>query len=189
MAFTTKILKFACTASIIYRATFILISTGAPTEENHDVFLYLVFFIDTDVSQGSKWKQRTILGSVYHFHQHSDIVFQFYIMFNTYKHLCVSGKQKYTVAVWYNKYIPKEFLLVLTEARREIPGKHCSPNLCFSLFLISSLFYTKWSFKDYQTKCAAMFWGSFLSRCFMFGVIIVIGQGAALPLCSHLNFM
>ena len=117
VAFTTKILKFACTASIIYRATFILISTGAPTEENHDVFLYLFFY--------RYWR---FTGQQFH------IVFQFYIMFNTYKHLCVSGKQKYTVAVWYNKYIPKEFLLVLTEARREIPGKHCSPNPCFSSF-------------------------------------------------------
>ena len=35
---------FLCTASIIYKAAFILISTGAPTEENHDVFLYVFFF-------------------------------------------------------------------------------------------------------------------------------------------------
>ena len=89
---------FLCTASIIYKAAFILILTGAPTEKNHDVFS-VFFFTDTDVSQDSKGKQGIIFGSLCHFHEHSDIDSQFCIMFNTYKHLCVSGKQKYTMAV------------------------------------------------------------------------------------------
>ena len=64
---------FLCTASIIYKAAFILISTGASTEENHDVFLYVFFFTDTDASQDRKRNQGTIFGSFYHFHEHSDI--------------------------------------------------------------------------------------------------------------------
>ena len=88
---------FVCAASIIYKAVFILILTGTSTEERH---VFFVFFADTDVSQDSKGKQGTILfGSLYHFHEHSDIYLQFRIMFNTYKHLCVSRKQKYTMAV------------------------------------------------------------------------------------------
>ena len=134
VAFTTKILKFACTASIIYRATFILISTGAPTEENHDVFLYLFFFYRYWHFTGQQVKTENHPWFSLPLSRTFRYCFQFYIMFNTYKHLCVSGKQKYTVAVWYNKYIPKEFSFVLTEARREIPGKHCSPNPCFSSF-------------------------------------------------------
>ena len=89
---------FVCTASIIYRAAFILISAGAPTEKNHN-FFFCFFFTDTDVSHGSKGKQGTIFGSLYHFHEYSDIDLQFCIMFNTYKHLCVLGKQKCTMAV------------------------------------------------------------------------------------------
>ena len=105
------------------------------------MFFSSVFFsTDTDVSQNSKGKQGTILfSSLYHFHKHSDIYLQFCIMFNTYKHLCVLGKQKYTMAVWYNVYITKKLLSVLTEARREVPGKHCSPNPCFFSFLIFPL--------------------------------------------------
>ena len=129
---------FVCAASIIYEVVFILISTGTPTEM---IFLPSVFFFpDTDVSQDSKGKHGTILfSSLYHFHKHSDIYLQFCIMFNTYKHLCVLGKQKYTMAVWYNVYITKKLLSVLTEARRGVPGKHFSPNPCFFSFLISPL--------------------------------------------------
>ena len=88
---------FVCAASIIYKTTFKLISAVTPTEENHYVF-FMLFFTDTDVSQNSKGKQGTILfSSLYHFHKHSDIYLQFCIMFNTYKHLCVLGKQKYTI--------------------------------------------------------------------------------------------
>ena len=158
MAFTTKILKFACTASIIYRATFILISTGAPTEENHDVFLYLVFFIDTDVSQAASENREPslVLSTTF---TNIQILFSSFTscLIHTNIYVCRENRNTRWLSDIINTY-PKNFcLLVLTEARREIPGKHCSPNLCFSLFLISSLFYTKWSFKDYQTKCAAMF--------------------------------
>ena len=102
-------------------------------------FFRLCFFsyTDTDVSQDSKGKQGTILfSSLYHFHEHSDIYLQFCIMFNTYKHLCVLGKQKYTMTVWYNVYITKKLLSVLKKARRGVPGKHYSPNPCFFSFLI-----------------------------------------------------
>ena len=126
---------FVSTASIIYKVAFILILTGAPTEENHDAFsICFFFFTDTDASQDSKGKQGTIFGSLYHFHEHSDIDSQFCIMFNTYKHLCVSEKQKYTMAVLYNVYITKKFLSVLKEERRGIPGKHCLPNPYFFSF-------------------------------------------------------
>ena len=80
---------FVCAASIIYNVVFILISTGTPTEENHDIFSISFFFIDTDVSQGSKGKQGIILfSSLYHFHEHSDIYLQFCIMFNAYSYVC-----------------------------------------------------------------------------------------------------
>ena len=128
---------FVCAVSIIYKVVFVLISTGTPTEENHDIFsISFFFFTDTDFSQGSKRKQGIILfSSLYHFHEHSDIYFQLCIMF-THKHLCVLGKQKHTMAVWYNVYITKKLLLVLTEAKKGVPGKHCSSNLCFFSFPI-----------------------------------------------------
>ena len=64
---------FVRAASTIYKAAFILISTGTPTEENHDFFSICFFFTGTDVSEDSKGKQGTILfGSLYHFHEHSD---------------------------------------------------------------------------------------------------------------------
>ena len=129
---------FVCAASIIYNVVFILISTGTPTEENHDIFSIFLFFTETDVSQDSKGKQGTILFSSFdHFHEHSDIYLQFCIMFNIHKHLWELGKQKYTMAVWYNVY--KKLLSVLTEARKGVPGKHCLPNPCFFSFLIFPL--------------------------------------------------
>ena len=101
---------------------------------------FFFFFTDTDVSQNSKGKQGTILFCyLYHFHKHLDIYLQFCIMFNTYKHLRVLGKQKYTMAVWYNVYITKKLWSLLTEARRGVPGKHCLPNPCFISFLIFPL--------------------------------------------------
>ena len=121
---------FVCTASIIYRS---------PDEKSWGkswCFFLSFFLTDTDVSQG---KQGTIFGSLYQFHEHSGIDLQFCIMFNTYKHLRVSGKQKYTMAVWYNVYINKEFLSVITEAIRGIPRKHCLPNPCLFIFLIFTL--------------------------------------------------
>ena len=131
---------FVCATSIIYKAAFILISTGTSTEESHDIFSIFFFFTDTDVLQDSKEKQGTILyRSLYHFHELSDIYLQFCIIFNTYKQLCVSGKQKYTMAVWHNVYITKKLLSALTEARRGVPGKHYLPNPCFFSFLIFSL--------------------------------------------------
>ena len=75
------------------------------------LFLSVFFFTDTDASQDSKGKQGTIFRSLSHFHEHSDIDSQFCIMFNIYKHLCVSGIQKYTMTVLYNVHITKKFLV------------------------------------------------------------------------------
>ena len=131
---------FVYAASIIYKAVFILISTGTPTEGNHSIFSISFLFTDTDVSQDSKGKQGTILfSSLYHLHKHSDIYLQFCIMFNTYKHLCVLGKQKYTMAVSYNVYITKKLFTLLADARRGVPGKHCLHKPCFFSFLILPL--------------------------------------------------
>ena len=126
---------FVCAASIIYKVAFILISTRTPTEENHDVFFICFFFTDTDVLKNSKGKQGTILfSSFYHFHEHSDMYLQFCIMFNTYKHLCVLGKQKYTMTVRYNVYITKKLFTLLTKAKRGVPGKLAYPSPAFSVF-------------------------------------------------------
>ena len=46
-----------CAASITYITAFILILTGTPTEEDHDIFCIYFLFTDTDVWQDSKGKQ------------------------------------------------------------------------------------------------------------------------------------
>ena len=129
---------FVSAASRICKVVLIQISTGTPIEENHDTFSIFLFHRYWRFT-GQQGKTGNRLSSLYHFHEHSDIYLQFCIMFNKYKHSCVLGKQKYTTAVWYNVYITKSLLSVLTEARSEVPKKHCSPNPCFFSFLIFSL--------------------------------------------------
>ena len=130
---------FVCAASIIYKVAFILISAGTPTVENHDVFcIYSFNRYWCFAGQQRKIGNHFIWFSL-HFYKHSDMHLQFCIIFNTCKHLCVSGKQKCTMAVWYNVYITKNLLSVLTEVRRGVPGKHWLPNPYFFSFLIFPL--------------------------------------------------
>ena len=137
---------FICAASIICKAPFILISTGTPTEENHNLFSICFFFVLFCFSQILTFhrKLRENREPSYLVLSTTSTNIQTFICavlhhVYTYKHLCVLGKQKYTMAVWYNVYITKKLLSFLTEARRGVPGKHCLPKACFFSFLIFPL--------------------------------------------------
>ena len=52
-----------CTASIIYKAAFTLISTGTPTKENHDAF-FLSVFLSLVLSTTSRKSQTLVCSFV-----------------------------------------------------------------------------------------------------------------------------
>ena len=100
---------FVCAASITYKVAFILISTGTPTEENHNIFsICCFFFYRYWLSQDSKGKQGTILfSSLYHFTNIQTFICSFSSCL-IHTNIYVLGKQEYTMAIWYIVYITKK---------------------------------------------------------------------------------